>query len=317
MTQKLSLRTTVIYYLVVTITLIVSFLSVCFSSFIHAYGLLFASLLILFIGVPHGATDHLVFNFLSKNNISVRATIRFYLLYIFSALAYALCWLLFPSLSLNIFIIISVYHLGQSNFHYLTLPNKIIKAFIYSCWGLFIISAPLIFKAQEAKAISQSFNWQLWLINIENKQQFLLILVILNILVINGLFSCKYITQKELLREHLNLLVLGLLFYTNPLIISFGIYFSLWHSLGSTFDQIQLFKRGDRNINLISFYLKAMPLTIASLTIFLAVSLILVNFNIQELAKNLNTIIALFFIFLATITLPHTIIRDRLYRNCI
>ncbi len=144
--KSLSSRTPLIYYLIITITLLISILSIFSPSVINTYGNLFIIILIVFIGIPHGATDHVVFNYLSDSKPStIYIIINFYLGYIFLILAYSVCWYLFLSFSLIIFIIISAYHLGQSNLYYLTLPKKrLAKTLIYVSWGLFVIFGPII-----------------------------------------------------------------------------------------------------------------------------------------------------------------------------
>jgi len=311
--KDVSLRTPIIYYLIIAITILIAFLSVCLPSFINTYGILIAIVLIGGIGIPHGATDHLVFNYLSGNSICITRKAKFYLSYIFSALVYAIFWYLFPSFSLVTFIIISIYHLGQSNLYYLSLPkNNIIKTLIYSSWGLVVVFAPIISNSKEVITILEISLGENR-INLENKEYFLLLIILLNSLIISVLFMFKYVTKKELLRETLNLLVLSLLFYTALLMVSFGVYFGLWHSLGFTFAQIQFIRRYDLQFDFVDFYLKSIPLTVISIAAFILSYLFLIHLN--HFQKDLNLTISWFFIGLAAITLPHTITRDRLYIN--
>lgn len=271
--------------------------------------------LIGFIGIPHGATDHVVFNCLSAKKLSlINLVINFYLFYIVAILAYSLCWYLFPSVSLISFIMISAYHLGQSNLYYLSLPeNKIIKTFIYFPWGLFVVFGPILSNSKEVIAILENILGITWVINLDNKEYFLGLIIFVNSLIISALFIFNYVNNEELLRETLNLSVLALLFYTAPLMVSFGVYFCLWHSLGSTFDQLQLLRKSHLNFNLIDVYLQSIPLSIIAIVIFITTYCFLAHFNKNLSPENLNAIIGLFFIGLAAITLPHTIIRDKLY----
>ncbi len=271
--------------------------------------------LICFIGIPHGATDHVVFKYLSADKLSlINIIIKFYLFYIVAILAYSLFWYLFPSFSLIIFIVISAYHLGQSNLYYLSLPkNKILKTFIYFSWGLFVVFGPILSNSKEVIAILENILGITWIVNLDNKEYFLALIILLNSLIISALFIFKYANNKELLREALNLSVLAILFYTAPLMVSFGVYFCLWHSLGSTFDQLQLIRKSNLKFNLLDVYLQYIPLTIIALLVFITVYCFLAHFNKNLSPENLNAIIGLFFIGLAAITLPHTIIRDKLY----
>ena len=312
--NNLSLRTPIIYCLIITITLLITFWSWLLPSFINTYGILISFIFIVGIGIPHGATDHLVFNYLFRDKLCMIYKVKFYLFYIFLALIYVISWYLFPTFSLAAFIIISVYHLGQSNLFYLSLPkNKIIKTLIYSSWGLFVIFAPIISNSKEVIAILKTFLDESWIINIENQEYLLALIVFSNFLILSILFVFKYLTKQELLREILNLTVLSLLFYTAPLMVSFGVYFGLWHSLGSSLDQIQFIRKYDLKFDFANFYIKSIPLTLISITAFILSYLFLVHFNYSQ--QDINITISWFFIGLAAITLPHTIIRDRLYIN--
>ncbi len=195
----------------------------------------------------------------------------------------------------------------------MSLPkNKLLETFIYASWGLFVIFAPIIFNSKKVIAILENFLSRTWIINLENKEYFLVSIIILNFVIMSLLFIFKCVTKQELIKEILNLLVLGLLFYTAPLMTSFGVYFGFWHSLGSTFDQIQFVRKYDFKFNFVDFYLKSVPLTLISISVFTLFYFFLFHFNPQSFQES-NLIIGYFFINLAAITLPHTIIRDKLY----
>ncbi|MEH2120933.1 Brp/Blh family beta-carotene 15,15'-dioxygenase [Nostoc sp.] len=311
----MNLRTPLIFYLVVTITLLISLLSIAFPNFANSYGLFLVGILVCFIGIPHGATDNLVFYALNKKSTYAQSIINFYLFYIFSIFIYILSWYLFPSLAFNIFLAVSIYHLGQSNLYYLHLPKKILKTCVYCCWGLFIITAAIVSNPQEVIFISKYLSNDVWLLHIKHQEYFLALIIILNSLIISLFFNLKYLSQKDLIREYLSLIILGILFYTTPLIISFGVYFGLWHSLGSTFDQLECLKKANLKASGIDYYLKSIPISIISIIFLIIIAFFLNDFNIEQLQKHLNTTMASFFIFIASITLPHTIIRDNLYRS--
>ncbi len=105
-------------------------------------------------------------------------------------LAYSVCWYLFPSFSLIIFIIISAYHLGQSNLYYLTLPKKrLAKTLIYVFWGLFVIFGPIISNPKEVIAVLKNILGIDWIVNIENKEYLLALIIIFNLIIIGVLIK--------------------------------------------------------------------------------------------------------------------------------
>lgn len=288
----------------------------CFElpSFTNKYGFIFVIILLGVIGIPHGATDHLVFKYLPGHKIFFNQGLIFYLIYIFIAAFYLLLWSLFPWYSLIIFIGISGYHLGQSNLYYLSLPkSKIFEVFIYCCWGLFVILAPIVANSQEVDQILKAIIGKSWVISWEVQKYLLATVIIVNYIIMSALFLSNNATKNELLRESLNLCVLGLLFYKAPLMISFSVYFGLWHAVSSILDQINFIKKYNSNFKLIDLYISSLPLTIAFLGVFSIAYLLLADFQHQFNCFNLNSLIGWFFVAIAAITLPHTILRDKLY----
>ena len=306
------MRTLVIYSVVVTITLLIILLSFCFPLFVNNYGVILVVILILGIGIPHGATDYVVDNYLSENTLN--HYLKFYLFYLICVSLYLLTWYLFPSVSLAGFILISSYNLGQSNLYYLSLPDKVLTSFIYSLWGLFAVLGPIFANVQQVLAILESFFSTIWIEGLVNQEYLLIVLIGLNFLTISMLFIFHYATEKEFIQEALNLSLLGLLFYSAPLLVSFGVYFGLWHSLGSTFDQIQLIRKYNQKFSFSDFYLCSLPLSVVSILGFIAGYLFLAHYNVTA-QNDLNSLTCLFFIGIAALTVPHTFVRNKIYAN--
>ena len=75
-------------------------------------------LLMLGTGIPHGATDHLIYSILQKEEGKPQNLRMFLGTYLLSMLVYGLAWWLVPGLCLSIFLVISAYHFGQSQVLY-------------------------------------------------------------------------------------------------------------------------------------------------------------------------------------------------------
>ena len=80
-------------------------------------------LLILTIGVSHGSLDHVkgkkLFNILNIKKISI-----FYFLYILIAISVIIIWILAPSISLIIFLLVASFHFGKEDTQFLINENS-------------------------------------------------------------------------------------------------------------------------------------------------------------------------------------------------
>ena len=100
--------------------------------------------LILIIGVSHGSLDHekgrklfIIFNI---NSISI-----FYISYISISILVVAIWILMPSLSLIIFLLVASYHFGKEDTQFLISKVSIFNQILFFFKGLLIILAPMFF----------------------------------------------------------------------------------------------------------------------------------------------------------------------------
>ena len=91
-------------------------------------------LLILIIGVSHGSLDHLkgkkLLKILKINNISI-----FYFSYLILAISITIFWILFPSLSLLVFLIVASFHFGKEDTQFLINENSYLNQLLYLLKG--------------------------------------------------------------------------------------------------------------------------------------------------------------------------------------
>lgn len=99
--------------------------------------------LVLLIGLPHGATDFLLFRRLHGPVLRNSQVLRFFLFYVLSVLGYLLGWLFIPATALLVFLAISVYHFGQSNWQYAQLPRRV-AGICNLAWGCFVLGGALL-----------------------------------------------------------------------------------------------------------------------------------------------------------------------------
>lgn len=122
-------------------------------------------LAILFLGIPHGATDYLIFKNLKRSFLGSKKLFHFYLSYLAIMALYGIIWIGAPSIGLLIFIVLSLFHFGQSNWVYIFPESSVLSWLTYTIWGMFVLFIPIIAHYDTAlpvvSAISPNMAWQL------------------------------------------------------------------------------------------------------------------------------------------------------------
>ena len=273
--------------------------------------LVVALVLIVLIGIPHGANDHLLFfNLINKrvDEKNEKSTL-FFSSYIGLILLYVCCWYLFPTFSLGLFILISIYHFGQSNVYISPIESKFVKLISIFLSGSFVLLTPIFAHIETALPVIQMLTKNPDFLVISEKLGNKLAISTGMLMIIHWviLMLSKHINFKDGLLEILNVFLLFGLFYYSPLWIGFAIYFTLWHAIPSIEDQINFFKTTRENYNLGKYIREIFPFSlIALLGLFLA-------FQFSGDYISVNQGLALLFSFIAVITLPHMIMMDLLY----
>ena len=146
--------------------------------------------LILSIGVSHGSLDNLkgkkLFQIYGINNFGI-----FYLSYILISLSVIFFWIILPSISLIIFLIVASYHFGKEDTQFLIIENSYFYRLLFFFKGSLIIFAPMYFNFDETISI-----FKLLLIENETFYEFL------NLIETNKIWLYGIIIQKNIiLRE--------------------------------------------------------------------------------------------------------------------
>ena len=93
-------------------------------------------ILILSIGISHGSLDHIKGKRLLKI-FNIEKIYIFYLSYIFLAVLVMYIWILIPSISLIIFLIVATDHFGKEDTQFLVVENNIFNQLLFFFKGLF------------------------------------------------------------------------------------------------------------------------------------------------------------------------------------
>ena len=268
-------------------------------------------LLILTIGVSHGSLDHVkgkkLFNILNIKKISI-----FYFLYTLIAISVIIIWIIIPSISLMIFLLVASFHFGKEDTQFLISENSYFNQLLFFLKGLLIILAPMFFHFNETITI-----FKFLLVDNEifySTLEFIEVNKILPIGIILSTLSCVYLFLRKfeikkfiIFLDFFSILILN--YYLSPL-VAFTIYFCFLHSIRHSITLIYEIDKNDFKNGLKVFGKKVLPLTILT-AIFCLIGLYLLNnkydFN--------SSILKIIFIGLASLTIPHILLEYFLEKN--
>ena len=268
-------------------------------------------LLILTIGVSHGSLDHVkgkkLFNILNIKKISI-----FYFLYTLIAISVIIIWIIIPSISLMIFLLVASFHFGKEDTQFLISENSYFNQLLFFLKGLLIILAPMFFHFDETITIfkfllvdNEIFYSTLAFIE---TNKIILIGIVLSTLSSVLLFIKEFEIKKFVIfLDYFSILILN--YYLSPL-VAFTIYFCFLHSIRHSITLIYEIDKNDFKNGLKVFSKKVLPLTILT-AIFCLIGLYLLNNNYDFN----SSILKIIFIGLASLTFPHILLEYFLEKN--
>ena len=268
-------------------------------------------LLILSIGISHGALDNQKGKTLIKlyniNNIYY-----FYLIYLIIAATIIIIWLLTPTLSLIIFLVVAAYHFGKEDTEFLITKKSNIDIILYFLKGILIIIAPLMFHFVETINIFK-------LLLIQNESFYLFLNFIENNYIISFIFLISLLTNIYFFLKDFKLVNLLIFFdFTSILIlnyffaplVAFTLYFCFLHSFRHSLSLITELDKYNFKNGLLIFIKKAAPLTILTAIFYLLSLYYLSNHYLVN-----EAIYKVIFIGLASLTFPHILLEYFLEKN--
>ena len=268
-------------------------------------------LLILSIGISHGSLDNLkgekLFKIFGINNLLI-----FYISYMLIAILVIVSWIIMPSISLIIFLIVASYHFGKEDTQFLVVEKSYLNQLLFFMKGTLIILAPIYFHFDETVNI-----FKLLLVDNENFYKFLNFLetnkillfgIILSTLANIILFTKNFEIKKfAIFLDYFSILILN--YYFSPL-LAFTLYFCFLHSIRHSITLILELEKNNLNLGFKMFVKKALPLTI------LTASLCLIGLYLLNNTYNFNSsILKIIFIGLASLTFPHILLEYLLEKN--
>ena len=254
--------------------------------------------LIATIGVSHGSLDNFKGNKLLKI-LKFKNKFLFYLIYIFVSLAVIGSLLIFPLLTLAIFLIVAAYHFGKEDSVFGKVNKFKLLNLLLFLKGSLIILAPLYFHHYETIQIFEILGVKLIQYNIS------LIIILMSLSLISNFFINKNILLSLL--DSFTVIILNMNF--EPL-LAFTVYFCFLHSIRHSLSLVQDINSKNLKKGLISFLKKAFPLTIVT-----AFGFVIAVFLLNEYYLLDSAILKVIFIGLASLTFPHILLEYLLEKN--
>ncbi len=248
---------------------------------------------LLAVGIPHGAVDHLL---LASKKFSL---FKFVAQYILIIAAYFMVWQWFPVFSLLLFIAYSAFHFGESEMVEMQVSMHSIAQKAYAfVLGLSILLLIIFLHLNESILVLNNMQGISDFVASLNLLQYKNIIIAVSSLVLMPLW---WISKKTCFFL-MGILLLGT---QMPLMLAFGLYFVGSHSVnawGHIAGKLQIAPK--------KLYLESLPFNVGALLIF---SLF---FYLQQTnAQLIQSYAAVFFIFLACLSLPHIILMHLFYKK--
>ena len=263
-------------------------------------------------GIPHGATDHLIYAKVQAHRSRPFSWKRFLGFYLLTMISYSMSWIFLPGISLSIFLLISAYHFGQSQVLYVRWEAGSWKKRILGlAWGSLILSSLLLMHLEEVIVLLSSIIQVPELLSSLGPVQLAIFPTVCGVVILliwsQALWE-KAMTLSEFAKEIASLAILLCTFYVAGLWLGFALYFGVWHALSSMLAEIEVFRK-ERAYSLKAFVKDALPFSLIS---FAGIGIL--GIAVSILGEEIPMILVLF-IAISVLTLPHTIYMDRFYQD--
>tara|TARA_B100001057_G_scaffold356342_1_gene358360 strand:- start:10359 stop:11240 length:882 start_codon:yes stop_codon:yes gene_type:complete len=259
-------------------------------------------LLILSIGVIHGANDLLIIKKYTKKD-TLKSQILYFLYYLGIVFIGFVFFYLFPAIALLSFVLVSIYHFGEQHWE-ANLSNtglaKSKKIYPISLHGLIFFIIIFMNNINVVNDVLFSFNT----ISLDYHLLRTLLIILFSIYMI---LLSSFRLRTYLIEEFMFFVLLFILTINASLIFGFSIYFIFFHSILSIKDQVRFIYDDNKSEYVKKYLINALPYFFLALLFLLGFYLII---DIESI-----DILPIIFTFLAAITFPHVIVIEKMYRS--
>ena len=269
--------------------------------------------LILSIGISHGALDNLKGNKVLKI-YKIKEKYLFYIIYILVASIVIFLWILFPSFTLVIFLLLASYHFGKEDTcsfsgEEIEIKKSKMDEFFLLIKGSLIILAPLVFHLDATLKIFETLYINEQVISfLKNNSWFIKIFFGISVL------SNFYFFSERMggVNYHSIFDVASILWlnWSLPPLIAFTLYFCFLHSIRHSISLINILDKKNFVRGTKTFIKKALPLTMITGILYLIAIFFLTNSYSLD-----SAILKVIFIGLASLTFPHILLEYLIEKN--
>lgn len=270
------------------------------------YQIIGCFLLIILFGIPHGAIDHIVYK--TQNKIS---NIKFYTFYLSLIVLYTVFWFIFPKWCLILFLLLSAYHFGESQFSDFNF-NSVLKKLSSIFCGMIVISSLIYYNQSELINLSNMYSdtkvfEAVFSSSIIEVSFYTSIILFLLLLLYEFVFNNSKI--DDLFTILFEMILIHVTFYLFSVLIGFTLYFIFLHSLKVLKQEFQFLKKNTGDLTIKRFIIMLLPFTALSM-FFLLFFYIGIITGLLKISTFLFLIVGI-----SVITLPHVFIMANFYNN--
>lgn len=275
---------------------------------------IFFGVLIVFTGIPHGALDHQVAKQTSRMHAQAFSPLQFYIRYITPMLLYGLCWLLFPTFSLYVFLWLSAFHFGETDLPIAQNQFSLATMLLQTSYGLLVLSLLLILHLNEVLPILNQINIfdasLILFLQSSTAVTYSIIMALLFFLI--TLIAFWQIKQQPLWpllkRMSMMLGIVTISSLTLSLPMSFAIYFGVWHSMVSL-ENIRQHLSVIKKLSWGALLIQCIPFTLFSL---IGIFILIFVFKLHQ---QLDLFLMGLFIGISILTLPHQKVMSQMFNQ--
>jgi len=271
--------------------------------------------LILSLGISHGALDHLKGDKLLKI-FKIKSIMLFYITYTSIGFFVIFLWILFPTFSLAVFLILACYHFGREDSYFVFDEKKKWHDLLFLSKGLLIVAAPLFLHNEETINIFKLLGADIFFLmkfqdNLTNEYHKILMIIALLANIFFFIICSSFTGSKKSIKVFgLDLLPVIFLNQAFTPLVAFTLYFCFIHSFRHSVSLISLLDAENFKKKSQKFFKKALPLTLITAVLFLISVHFLTNYYVLN-----DAIVQVIFIGLASLTFPHILLEYLLEKN--
>lgn len=268
--------------------------------------LLLTTPFLLLFGIPHGAIDNVLY--LRNSKIKNTHFIAVYLVFVVANIA---IWIFFPTIAYLIFLLLSAYHFGQSQFIHYFDKQLITHKLLYVFWGVAILSGLLYFNIAEIHLVMTDYN-EFAVFSPLHQTTDMLYLFYGSTAVLIGLMLILTIkgrlTIENLMMELLVLSLILFSFFLFPFLIGFSLYFIILHSFKVLKEEYHFLHKEKEIDSVLDFIRLIAPFTLLSIFGILFV-FGMIYADVLTISYGYCLLIVI-----SSITLPHVFVMNKFYR---